>query len=234
MKVFSLAVTTLILGCSVLLGQSSQPTQESQSTRTVPLDGNTLQANPIDMEPTCDESPTQKSTSVALEPDKTDMERIAFIHREKLPDSPTPNFALQKEGGGCPGRAGSPCALLGGFRYYSDLWKTGEHEGSWWDALKTPGMILAVSSLVSTTVLDIQGTQACIDAGTCRELNPLMGQHSLARKYALAVPLSAFVIWGSVREKQHGHGTTAMLLLWGASCVHFYFGAGGFNAAKIH
>lgn len=133
-----------------------------------------------------------------------------------------------------PTRVDSPCALLGGFRFYADQWRTDQHQRTWWDAFKTLGMQFSVSTLVGATVLDIEGSQACINAGTCKELNPLMGQKSIARKYAVAMPISALVICAAVREKQHGHGVSSTLLMWTAACTHFYFGVQGFDLAKKH
>jgi hypothetical protein len=69
------------------------------------------------------------------------IEEVVFTHRGNLPDSPKPKRKNSDEDVACPGGEGSPCALLGGRLYYSDQWHITEHEKTWWDAFKTPGMV---------------------------------------------------------------------------------------------
>jgi hypothetical protein len=120
----------------------------------------------------------------------------------------------------------NPCALLGGWRYYSDQWHITEHEAIWWDALKTPGMTFATVTLFAATVIDIVGTQHCLEACTCRELNPLMGK-TRAQQYGVAIPMDSLLTWAAVREKQHGRGILPFFMMWTISSVHLYYGVNG-------
>jgi hypothetical protein len=87
-------------------------------------------------------------------------------------------------------------------------------------------MLFSTGLLFGATVVGIEGTQHCINAGTCRETNPLMGK-SRAQKYAVATPLNGLLTWVAVREKQHGRGIFPFFVMWTASAVHLYFGANG-------
>ena len=99
--------------------------------------------------------------------------------------------------------------------------------------MKNPGMIAVSLVLTGATVLDIEGSQACIDKHTCREVNPLM-RGSKAEKYAVAMPINGFVIWWAVREKQHGRAIVPLAAMWATSLVHMYFGVGGLYQARSH
>jgi hypothetical protein len=130
--------------------------------------------------------------------------KILFERRTKAPDGPEPKAGVT-ESNSCPGGAGNPCALLGGWVYYPDQLRLTYHERTWWDAMKTPGMLGLSALLVASTVFDAKGSQACIDKHTCRELNPLM-QGSIGEKLAVGMSLNAITIFAAVREKQHGRG----------------------------
>jgi hypothetical protein len=162
----------------------------------------------------------QAAAAEALE-----IENVVFAHRRKLPDSPKPN-RIADEDNACPEGEGNPCALLGGRLYFRDSWHLTEHQGSWWAAYKTPGMLLSTSMLFASTVVDIEGTQHCLAAGACRELNPVMGK-TRAQQYGVALPMDAFATWVAVREKQHGRGVMPFFVLWTLSSVHLYYGVNG-------
>jgi hypothetical protein len=155
-----------------------------------------------------------------------EIEKIVFTHRRKLPDSPKPNRGRLQEDNACPDGEGNPCALLGGRVYFRDSWHLTEHQGSWWQAYKTPGMMLSTTMLFASTVVDIEGTQHCLAAGACRELNPVMG-NTRAQQYGVAIPMDAFATWVAVREKQRGRGVLPFFVLWSLSSVHLYYGVNG-------
>lgn len=94
-------------------------------------------------------------------------------------------------------------------------------------------MLFSSSTLFGATVVDIEGTQHCLAAGTCRELNPIIGK-SRAQQYAVAMPMDALVTWLAVREKQHGRGVLPFFLMWGASSVHLYYGVNGLRPQGSH
>ena len=84
-------------------------------------------------------------------------------------------------------------------------------------------MTFATATLFGATILDIEGTQHCLDAATCRELNPLMGK-TRAQQYGVSMPLDSVLTWAAVREKQHGRGILPFLMMWTISSVHLYYG----------
>jgi hypothetical protein len=169
---------------------------------------------------------TNAQQNLQKTPDQKDLEKIAFARRGVLPDSPKEKAKAAEEDSACPGGEGNPCALLGGWRYYSDQWHITEHQATWWEAYKTPGMLFSTSALFASTVVDIEGTQHCLSAGTCRELNPMMGK-TRAHQYGVAMPMDGLLTWLAVREKQHGRGVLPFFMLWGLSTVHLYYGVNG-------
>ena len=179
---------------------------------------------------------TYLPTLQILEPpqdlDEAQLSMLLFDRRTKLPDSPNPKIS-EKENSMCPSGVGNSCALLGGWVYYPDKIGLTYHNRTWWEAMKNPGMIAVSLTLIGATVLDIEGSQACIDKHTCREVNPLM-RGSKAEKYAVAMPINAFVIWMGVRDKQHGRAILPIAVMWVASIVHIYFGVGGLYQARGH
>jgi hypothetical protein len=160
------------------------------------------------------------------------LSKLLFDRRSTLPDSPNPKIS-EKENSMCPSGVGNSCALLGGWAYHPDKIGLTYHNRTWWEAMKNPGMIAVSLTLIGATVLDIEGSQACIDKHTCREVNPLM-RGSKAEKYAVAMPINVFVIWMGVREKQHGRAILPIAVMWVASVVHIYFGVGGLYQARGH
>lgn len=176
--------------------------------------------------------PTLQTAEAPQNLDDEQLSKLLFDRRSTLPDSPNPKIA-ERENSMCPSGVGNSCALLGGWVYYPDKIGLTYHNRTWWEAMKNPGMIAVALALTGATVLDIEGTQACIDKHRCREVNPLM-RGSKAEKYAVAMPINAFVIWMGVREKQHGRPTVPVAVMWIASVVHIYFGVGGLYQARGH
>jgi len=93
-------------------------------------------------------------------------------------------------------------------------------------------MLASLALFTASTIADIEGTEACLKRGTCREVNPLMGSKpSRLRAYGTAMPLNAFVFWAAAAAKQHGKRVAPFLLLWSDSVAHAYFAANGFSLA---
>ncbi len=176
--------------------------------------------------------PTLQIPELPQDLDEAQLSMLLFDRRTKLPDSPNPKIR-EKENSMCPSGVGKSCALLGGWVYYPDLVGLTYHNKTWWEAMKSPGMVAMSIALTGATVLDIEGSQACIDKHTCREINPLM-RGPKAEKYAVAMPINGFVIWWAAREKQHGRAIVPIAAMWVASVVHVYFGVGGLYQAKSH
>jgi hypothetical protein len=80
-------------------------------------------------------------------------------------------------------------------------------------------MLLALGLLIPATVADIETTQSCIRAGTCKEGNPLMGQ-SRAQEYSVAMSINALAFWAAAEQKRHGHRAVPRYILWGATAMH--------------
>lgn len=140
-----------------------------------------------------------------------------FKHRTPTPDSPLPK--IEDERRTCPGGNGKPCAVLGGKLYFSDSFGFSQHNRTWSEAATSPGMLLALGLLTAATVADIETTQSCIHAGTCREGNPLMGQ-SRAQAYSVSMSINALAFWAAAEQKRHGRGASPFFILWGATAMH--------------
>jgi len=176
--------------------------------------------------------PAPETPETSQELNEEQLTKLLFDRQSKLPDDPNPKIS-ERENSMCPGGVGNSCALLGGRVYYPDIIGLTYHNKTWWEAMKNPGMIAVSLILTGATVLEIEGSQACIDKHTCREANPLM-RGSRAEKYAVAMPINAFAIWAGVREKQHGRAIVPIALMWTASLVHMYFGVHGLYLARVH
>jgi len=148
------------------------------------------------------------------------------------PDAPKPKLQPgADEDAACPAGAGKPCAFLGGQRYYRDLWKMTQHDRTWGDAMKNPGVITASALLVGTTILDIEGTDHCLALHACAEANPLMPKRvDRPRQYATAMPLNALGIASLVWSKKRGQGNFAFFLAYAVSCAHAFYGLTGLHA----
>jgi hypothetical protein len=206
--------------------QQEKTTQADHSTpkETGPIAATAPTFQPIDILPT-------DSSQVGPSLSQEQLQSLILEHWKQLPDNPQPK-AASTENTMCPAGVGNSCALLGGWVYYPDAIGLSNHNRTWWEAMKSPGMLGATIALVGTTILDIEGSQACIDKHTCRELNPLMRGPKI-QKYAVAMSADAFLVWLSVREKQHGRGIVALAVVSAVSFVHAYTGLSGFYAAGL-
>jgi len=220
-----------------LRAQEVQPSgarQQNEAVATAALAGATemdLVAFPLPGLPAV-QLPVPQPQGIPQDLSEEQLSRLLFERRDGLPDSPDPKIS-EKENSMCPSGVGNSCALLGGWVYYPDLVGLTYHNKTWWEAMKNPGMIAASVVLTGATILDLEGSQACLDQHTCREVNPLM-RGPKAEKYAVAMPINAFVIWLAVREKQHGRAIVPIAAMWTASLVHMYFGVGGLYQARVH
>ena len=151
-----------------------------------------------------------------------------------LPDDPISVLpSLQDSPGPCPLGNGESCALLGGRAYFSDPVHMTQHDQTWGKAARNPAMLIADALNLAATVADIEGTQACLHAHTCREANPLFGSNpSRARAYGSAIPIAFFTYAVAARLKKYGDGNFAFGALWAATMLHVYFAASGFAVAN--
>lgn len=154
-----------------------------------------------------------------------------FGESSSVPDAPQTRTD-DHERTPCPEGEFRPCALLGGRPYMRDPLHMTEHDKSVWQGFKHPMILTGTALLLASTVYDIEGTQACLHAGTCREANPIFGSRpSRLRAYSIAMPLNGFLIYLSARQKRRGDGNTAFAALYLSSVVHFYFGKSAYSAA---
>jgi hypothetical protein len=165
-----------------------------------------------------------------ISPEESQMELLPFLRRATLPNSPTPT-APSDDMSACPSGIGQPCALLGGVRYYGDPLGLNHHQASAWEAMRTPGMLVSIAVLFGSTFVDLQGSQACIETRRCVETNPLIREHSLGQKYAVAMPINAFATWAATYEKRRGRGVLPFFAMWGWSAMHTIYGVEGFRVA---
>jgi hypothetical protein len=154
--------------------------------------------------------------------------------RFSLPENPVPVLpGLQDGPPPCPSGNGKSCALLGGRLYFSDALHMREHDESLVKAMKNPGLLTVGAINLAATVLDIEGTQACVHAHTCRELNPLFGTTpSRGRAYGIAVPLAFANYMAAAALKKSGRGNTAFGVLWCTTIAHFAMAVDGFATAR--
>ncbi|KKM05255.1 hypothetical protein LCGC14_1755970 [marine sediment metagenome] len=66
------------------------------------------------------------------------------------------------------------------------------------------GFWLLTGTTVATTIADVELTQHCIQAGTCREGNPLVPSDR-KKVYAIQIPLTIGVSYLGHRLHQRGH-----------------------------
>jgi len=228
------AIMSSALGLEAQQALPSNSRQQDGPKETVTIGGAT-KINLVSL-PLSNVSVIQLPTLQAQEPpqglDEEQLSKLLFDHRSTLPDGPNPKVT-ERENSMCPSGVGNSCALLGGWVYYPDKIGLTYHNKTWWEAMKNPGMIAMSLALTGATVLDIEGSQACIDKHTCREANPLM-RGSKAERYAVAMPINGFVIWWAAREKQHGRAIVPIAAMWVASVVHIYLGVGGLYQARVH
>ncbi len=208
--------------------QQNVPKETTTLARTLEIDLGPL---PLSSVPVI-QLPTPQTPETPQDLNEEQLSKLLFDRHSKLPDSPNPKV-IERENSMCPSGVGNSCALLGGWVYYPDLIGLTYHNKTWWEAMKNPGMIAISLVLTGATVLDIEGSQACIDKHICREVNPLM-RGPKAERYAVAMPINGFVIWWAVREKQHGRAIVPIAGMWAASVLHMYFGVGGLYQARSH
>jgi hypothetical protein len=151
-----------------------------------------------------------------------------------LPDDPVPVLPSIQDGPApCPLGDGKSCALLGGRAYFSDPMHMTEHNKTLWKAATTRGMLIGFSMNLVATVLDIEGTEACLHANTCREANPVFGpKPGRARVYGTAIPWLLGNYAADALLKKRGRGNLAFGLLWAQTAIHFYYGMSGFATAN--
>lgn len=151
-----------------------------------------------------------------------------------LPDNPIPvQRALQDGPAPCPFGNGKSCALLGGRAYFSDPFHMTEHDATLAKAAKNPAMLTFEAINLLATVADLEGTQACLHAHVCEELNPIFFSHdpSRLRAYSIAMPITfATYVWGDYLKKKGG-GNYVIGVLSVATALHAYFAADGFTSA---
>ncbi|MGC1618544.1 MAG: hypothetical protein WA765_08640 [Candidatus Acidiferrum sp.] len=150
-----------------------------------------------------------------------------------LPDDPIPVLpSLQDGPAPCPGGNGKSCALLGGRLYFSDPFRMTEHDATWVKAMTNPAMMSAFVLTLASTVADLEGTQACLHAHTCREANPIYGHDpTRERAYGTAIPVDLLSFVGAGLMKKNGKGNFAFGFLSAVTAVHIYFASSGFAAA---
>jgi hypothetical protein len=152
-----------------------------------------------------------------------------------LPDNPIPVLpSLQDGPAPCPFGEGKSCALLGGRAYFSDPIHMTEHDATWARAARNPAMLVGFALNFAANVADIEGTQSCLHAHTCREANPLFGSDpSRARSYGLCIPIDLVAYAGFALVKKEGRGNLAFGLLWGSTAAHIYFASAAFSYAHV-
>ncbi len=163
--------------------------------------------------------------------------RVAPVEPEPtrvLPDAPIPVLPNIQDGPlPCPAGVGKSCALLGGRLYFSDPSHMTEHDATLGKAMRNPMMVVGGLVNLVSTIADIEGTQACLNAHTCTEGNPLFGRNpSRAKSYGLGMPMTFAIYMMSSWLKKHGDGNVAIGLLWGGTMGHVYEAAHGFAIAS--
>jgi hypothetical protein len=130
---------------------------------------------------------------------------------ENVPDVPAAKIIDERRP--CSRDSGKPCAIPAGRSYFSP------HSRSWTAAATSAGMVLALGLLTVSTVADIETTQSCIRAATCKEVNPFLGQ-SRAQQYSVAMSINALAFWATAEDKRHGRSILPYSILWGAIAMH--------------
>jgi hypothetical protein len=152
-------------------------------------------------------------------------------HKESssLPDAPLVKKD-DRERTPCPAGDTKPCAFLGGMRYFRDLGHMTEHDRTVWQGFKHPLIMAGSAALIAASVYDIEGTQACLQAHTCREANPIFGSHpNRLRAYSITMPVNGLLIYLAAREKRRGDGNKAFAALYISAAVHAYFGKAAYS-----
>lgn len=159
------------------------------------------------------ETKSSEISSVLVDPFPQDPQR-------ELPDAPISVLPSRQDGPmPCPAGVGLSCALLGGRLYFSDPSHMTEHNATWGQAMRNPLVMTASILRLASMVADIEETQNCIRAHTCKEGNPIFGP-SRARQYGIGVPLELSVISLAGWLKKRGDGNLAFGILWGGTILH--------------
>ncbi len=107
-----------------------------------------------------------------------------------------------------------------------------EHDATLGKAMRNPLMVIGGLLNLASTIADIEGTQACLHAHTCREGNPLFGANpSRARAYGIGIPLTFATYTMAGLLKKHGNGNYAFAVLWCGTLLHAYEASNGFGLA---
>ncbi|MGC1413965.1 MAG: hypothetical protein WA817_01680 [Candidatus Acidiferrum sp.] len=107
-----------------------------------------------------------------------------------------------------------------------------EHDATWGKAMTNPAMMSVFVLTLASTVADLEGTQACLHAHTCREGNPIYGHDpTRERAYGTAIPVDFLSFVGAGLMKKNGKGNFAFGFLSAVTAVHIYFASSGFAAA---
>lgn len=171
--------------------------------------------------------------SACAQEQSTNEGTIPPIDSRNLPDNPIPVQPSRQDGPApCPAGTGKPCALLGGRLYFPDPWHMTEHDKTWWQAARNPGLLVGFALNLASTVADAEGTQACLHAHTCIEGNPLFGKRpTRLRAYGTAVPISLAIYSYDAWLKKTGNGNFVFGALWAWTMAHTYLAVKGFDAA---
>jgi hypothetical protein len=146
------------------------------------------------------------------------------LRAQDPPDSPKPKIETDQPTP-CPAGPGKPCALLGGRAYFPDPWKMTQHDLTWFDAMKHPAIWGTAALLVGTSVLDIEGTDHCLEIRECKEANPLMPKTvDRPRQYGTVLGVDALEVYFLGRAKKRGRGNKAFFIVYGTSLLHLAYG----------
>jgi hypothetical protein len=171
------------------------------------------------------EAQSAQLSSTLVEPDDP-----AKVHI--LPDAPIPILPSIQDGPfPCPAGVGKPCALLGGRLYFSDPSHMTEHDATWGKAMRNRLMVVGGILNIASAIADIEATQSCLRANTCREGNPIFGP-SRARQYGLGIPITLADLSLAGYLKKHGNGNWAFAVIWGGTVMHAYLATRGASLAS--
>jgi hypothetical protein len=100
-----------------------------------------------------------------------------------------------------------------------------QHDRTWADAMKHPAIWGTSAFLLGTSVLDIEGTDHCLEIHECREANPLMPKTvDRPRQYATVLGVDALEVYFLGRAKRRGKGNTEFVAIFGTSLLHLAYG----------
>jgi hypothetical protein len=86
---------------------------------------------------------------------------------------------------------------------------------------------------MAATIADIEGTEACLHAHTCKEGNPIAGSNpSRAQAYGTSIPVNLGIYALSGWLKKTGNGNPAFGMLWGGTVAHAFMAEKGATLAS--